>query len=207
MPESGWELLNLQSKFPDAKLRIKGEIYRVEFEFNSRSFAQHKHDVMGCDLVICWVHDWEECPLPVLALQDPKWIETDITKVSEGDKAVYEPEVKQNPIIAKQQRIRQRVTKLQKDLERTKTALSTVTKEVIKVKKKQIKKETLSTAEYGTVAYHIDYPEFHCEIVKANNPSARVKVISGWLGYPIPTWLVTVPLAKLVIVSKDLINP
>jgi hypothetical protein len=43
---------------------------RIEFEFRSRNFRDHGHDPRGCDLIVCWEHDWTDgCPLPVLELK------------------------------------------------------------------------------------------------------------------------------------------
>lgn len=41
---------------------------RVEFEYRSRNFAYHRHDADHCDVIICWQHDWPDCPIEVLAL-------------------------------------------------------------------------------------------------------------------------------------------
>jgi hypothetical protein len=30
---------------------------------------QHLHPIEGCDLIICWKHNWPQCPLEVLELQ------------------------------------------------------------------------------------------------------------------------------------------
>lgn len=46
------------------------EPVRIEFEYRSRTFFYHGHDVEGCDVIICWQHDWPDCPLEVLALED-----------------------------------------------------------------------------------------------------------------------------------------
>lgn len=35
----------------------------------SRSFRNHGHDPAGCELVVCWEHDWPECPIEVLELR------------------------------------------------------------------------------------------------------------------------------------------
>jgi hypothetical protein len=34
----------------------------VEFEYKSSNFSQHHHDPNQCDMIICWEHDWSECP-------------------------------------------------------------------------------------------------------------------------------------------------
>jgi hypothetical protein len=66
----------IQSGFPDceAKRRIQGsnerwQRVRIEFEFRSRSFRDHGHDPSGCDLIICWTHDWPACPIEVIELR------------------------------------------------------------------------------------------------------------------------------------------
>jgi hypothetical protein len=35
---------------------------RIEFEFESRSFVKHRHPHNGCDLIVCWAHNWPQCP-------------------------------------------------------------------------------------------------------------------------------------------------
>jgi hypothetical protein len=61
------------SNFPDciAKQRVAGgwRRVRIEFEFESRNFLRHGHDPAGCDLIVCWQHNWPECPLEVLELR------------------------------------------------------------------------------------------------------------------------------------------
>jgi HNH endonuclease len=42
---------------------------RIEVEFQSRNFLQHFHDATECDLIVCWEHNWEECPLEVVELR------------------------------------------------------------------------------------------------------------------------------------------
>ena len=37
--------------------------------FKSSNFQRHGHDPEGCDLIVCYEHDWETCPVPVLALK------------------------------------------------------------------------------------------------------------------------------------------
>lgn len=46
------------------------EPVRIEFEFRSRSFLYHGHDADACDVIVCWQHDWPDCPLEVLVLED-----------------------------------------------------------------------------------------------------------------------------------------
>ena len=54
--------------FPDceAKRRIdkKGERWqrvRIEFEYLSSHFKAHRHSIEGCDVIVCWKHDWPSC--------------------------------------------------------------------------------------------------------------------------------------------------
>lgn len=60
--------------FPDCIARRftgKGwERLRVEFEYRSRNFKSHAHDPSACDMVVCWEHDWADCPLEVIELKD-----------------------------------------------------------------------------------------------------------------------------------------
>jgi hypothetical protein len=41
----------------------------VEFEYRSSNFRAHGHDPDKCDLIVCWEHDWAECPIEVLELR------------------------------------------------------------------------------------------------------------------------------------------
>ena len=43
---------------------------RIEFEYESRNFLRHLHNANGCDLIVCWKHNWPECPLEVLELRE-----------------------------------------------------------------------------------------------------------------------------------------
>ncbi|MCX5638656.1 MAG: hypothetical protein NTX52_13350 [Planctomycetota bacterium] len=60
--------------FPDCIARRftgKGwERIRVEFEYTSSNFKQHGHDPNDCDTIICWEHDWNNCPIEVIELKD-----------------------------------------------------------------------------------------------------------------------------------------
>jgi hypothetical protein len=42
---------------------------RIEFEYRSSSFREHDHDPIACDLIVCWEHDWHDCPLEVVELR------------------------------------------------------------------------------------------------------------------------------------------
>lgn len=71
----GFMVMRIQNEFPDCEaMRNSGhdrwQRLRLEFEFESRNFLAHRHDPEGCDLVVCWTHNWPECPdnLEVLEL-------------------------------------------------------------------------------------------------------------------------------------------
>jgi hypothetical protein len=65
--ELGYLVEAVQSGYPDceAKRQIdagKWQRVRIEFEFESRNFRDHGHPPDGCDLIVCWRHNWPECP-------------------------------------------------------------------------------------------------------------------------------------------------
>ena len=71
----GFMIEGIRSSFPDSLLRRKNSkgtwnSCRAEFEFKSSSFKVHKHDPRQCDLIICWEHDWRDCPVEVVALKE-----------------------------------------------------------------------------------------------------------------------------------------
>lgn len=74
--ELGYYVEAVQAGFPDceAKRQIgknKWQKVRIEFEYESRNFRDHGHPVDGCDLIVCWRHNWADCPahLEVLELR------------------------------------------------------------------------------------------------------------------------------------------
>jgi hypothetical protein len=63
----GLVVTRLQPEFPDCEAMRevengKWQRLNVEFEFESRNFLIHKRDPEACDMIICWVHNWPECP-------------------------------------------------------------------------------------------------------------------------------------------------
>lgn len=69
----GIKIEAVQQAFPDAKARRfngKGWVEeRIEFEHKSSDFLNHGHDVNKCDIIVCWIDDWKECPLEVIELK------------------------------------------------------------------------------------------------------------------------------------------
>ena len=65
--ELGYLVESVQAGFPDceAKRQIasgRWQRVRIEFEFESRNFRDHGHPPDGCDVIVCWRHNWPECP-------------------------------------------------------------------------------------------------------------------------------------------------
>ena len=62
-----FKIESIQSGYPDCLARRKvgnnrWEEVRIEFEYDSRSFKVHGHDPSDVDVIICWEHNWKECP-------------------------------------------------------------------------------------------------------------------------------------------------
>ncbi|MFA6472574.1 MAG: hypothetical protein WCU00_11080 [Candidatus Latescibacterota bacterium] len=65
--ELGYSVEAVQAGFPDceAKRQIdigKWQRIRIEFEYESRNFRDHGHSPNDCDVIVCWRHNWQECP-------------------------------------------------------------------------------------------------------------------------------------------------
>jgi hypothetical protein len=70
----GFWVLRIQTEFPDCEaLRLVDEercqLVKIEFEQESRNFLKHMHKVDECDVLVCWKHNWPECPLEVVELR------------------------------------------------------------------------------------------------------------------------------------------
>ncbi|MGZ4896213.1 MAG: homing endonuclease associated repeat-containing protein [Candidatus Angelobacter sp.] len=66
----GLQVESVQGKFPDclAKRQVapgKWQHLRIEFEYESKNFKLHGHDPKGCDMIVCWRHNWKECPAEI----------------------------------------------------------------------------------------------------------------------------------------------
>jgi hypothetical protein len=69
----GFVVTLIQGAFPDCyAMRLvdvdRWQPVRVEFEYESRNFLKHLHDPSQCDIIVCWKHNWPECPLEVVEL-------------------------------------------------------------------------------------------------------------------------------------------
>lgn len=72
----GFIIEAIRTDFPDCegKRQIQGKQNRweqvsIEFEYKSSNFKEHGHDPTNCDLIICWEHDWKDCPIEVISLK------------------------------------------------------------------------------------------------------------------------------------------
>lgn len=72
--ELGFKILRIQAGCPDCEAMWEVEPgrwqrVRIEFEFESRNFLAHYHSPESCDLIVCWSHNWQNCPIQVLELK------------------------------------------------------------------------------------------------------------------------------------------
>jgi len=70
----GFLVTHVQTGFPDVEAMREvapGVWQRVDIEVEqySRNFVTHMHDPNKCDLIVCWEHNWPECPLEVIELK------------------------------------------------------------------------------------------------------------------------------------------
>lgn len=70
----GYAVGRVKAEFPDCDgfrelAPNKWQPLRIEFEYESRNYLIHKHPLLGCDLIVCWKHNWPECPIEVLELE------------------------------------------------------------------------------------------------------------------------------------------
>jgi hypothetical protein len=72
--ELGYTVEAVQSGFPDceAKRQVgpkRWQRVHIEFEFESRNFRDHGHPPAGCDVIVCWRHNWPDCPQHIEVLE------------------------------------------------------------------------------------------------------------------------------------------
>jgi hypothetical protein len=76
--ELGYMVEAVQTGYPDceAKRQVAGgrwQRVRIEFEFESRNFD---HPPEGCDIIVCWRHNWPDCPDNIEVLELSSVIKT-----------------------------------------------------------------------------------------------------------------------------------
>jgi len=106
--ELGFSVTRIQIACPDCEaLRRVGPNRwvptKIEFENESRNFLTHMHSIDDAELIVCWTHNWPECPLEVLELKSiicggklarderrpkPKTFETQRNAESRGDEEI-----------------------------------------------------------------------------------------------------------------------
>ena len=72
--EIGFMVEAVHAAFPDceAKRHIGNNRYqrvRIKFEYKSSNYKSQGYDSAGADMIVCWLHDWPDCPLEVLDLK------------------------------------------------------------------------------------------------------------------------------------------
>lgn len=75
--ELGFSIEAIKTAFPDCegkrlinRKKNHWENVSIEFEYSSSNFYEHGHDPLKCDVIICWIHDWSDCPLEVIELKE-----------------------------------------------------------------------------------------------------------------------------------------
>jgi hypothetical protein len=63
----GYMIEAVQKGFPDCEAMRqvapdRWQRVHIEFEFESRNFRDHGHPASGCDVIVCWRHNWPDCP-------------------------------------------------------------------------------------------------------------------------------------------------
>lgn len=74
--ELGYLVESIRTECPDCegkrcfdKEKNQWEHVKIEFEYKSSQFKEHGHNEMDCDIIVCWIHDWDDCPIEVLELR------------------------------------------------------------------------------------------------------------------------------------------
>ena len=80
----GFILDSVQAAFPDLLARMevqpgRWQPVRIEVEYLSSSFKRHGHDARQCDLIVCWRHDWKNCPPNLQVLELSKVVKQLVT--------------------------------------------------------------------------------------------------------------------------------
>ena len=70
MAKAGTTKVSPQADIRPSLIDVCGlwQLVHIEFEFESKNFLLHMHEARGCDLIVCWKHNWAECPLEVIEL-------------------------------------------------------------------------------------------------------------------------------------------
>jgi hypothetical protein len=55
---------------------LRWQRVNIEFEFESRNFRVHGHPLSGCDVIVCWHHNWDDCPAHIEVLELSSFIKS-----------------------------------------------------------------------------------------------------------------------------------
>ena len=76
--ELGFLIESVRTDYPDCEgkrcvdsNKQMWEHVLIEFEYESSNFREYGHRPEDCDLIVCWIHDWQDCPIEVLELSAP----------------------------------------------------------------------------------------------------------------------------------------
>jgi hypothetical protein len=70
----GYRIEAMQTGFPDCEAvrqvaPNRWQRVRIEFEFESKNYRDHAHPATGCDVIVCWRHNWPQCPNHIEVLE------------------------------------------------------------------------------------------------------------------------------------------
>jgi len=73
--ELGFLIESFRPEFPDCEGKRcmdvednRWEYIRIQFEYKSSDFQEFQSRKSECNIVVCWKHDWDSCPIEVLEL-------------------------------------------------------------------------------------------------------------------------------------------
>jgi hypothetical protein len=79
--ELGFQVDSVWGRYPDIEAwrQIqpgKWQRVRIEVEYESANFARHGHDPEKCDVIVCWKHNWKNCPKHIEVIELSKIVAT-----------------------------------------------------------------------------------------------------------------------------------
>jgi len=89
----GFAVLRIRTEYPDCEAfrqldEDRWERLKIEFEYESRNFLKHMHEPRHCDMIVCWRHNWPECPLEVVELKTAIAKNATIAKIAENENQI-----------------------------------------------------------------------------------------------------------------------
>lgn len=72
-PKLQLKIEKIQAGFPDCiayqRIGRQEKRVRIEFEFKSRNFRNHRHRAADCDWIVCWEHNWPDAPRDIFIFE------------------------------------------------------------------------------------------------------------------------------------------